>query len=202
MCTLNDKEAKMTGKVCGIMMLMVMVTLAGCGCGQWAEGTRQECRPADRVPAMKAAQDVLVGMGFQMDKYDVEAGIIRTKPLSGAQAFEVWRGDSAGGCNWAESSIHSLKRVVEMTFTQADGKVCMVCDAKTMRLSLPEKQAAGTAGAHAMFTRSSSQLMTTKVNPDQEKQMAWVDMGSDARLAEKILSGVVERLPSGKAEIK
>jgi hypothetical protein len=202
MYMLNDKEARMTCKVCGIVMLVAITTLAGCGCGQWAEGTRQECVPADRAAAMKTAQDVLIGMGFQLDKYDVEAGVITTKPLSGAQAFEVWRGDNAGGCNWAEANLHSLKRVVEMTFTQADGKVCMVCDAKTKRLSLPERQVAGTAGTYSMFTKSSSQLMTTKVNADQEKQMAWVDMGSDARLAEKILSGVVGKLPRGKVETK
>jgi hypothetical protein len=199
---LNDKEAPMTGRVCGIMMLTAMAAFSGCECGQWAQGTRQECRPVEVASAMKAAQDVLVGMGFQIDKYDVEAGIVRTKPLGGAQAFEVWRGDNAGGCNWAEANLHSLKRVVEITFTRTDGNVCMVCDARTMRLSLPEKQVAGTAGAHAMFTRSSSQLMTTRVNPSQEKQMAWVDMGSDARLAEKILNGVVRKLPRGKAEAK
>jgi hypothetical protein len=202
MYTLNDKEARMTGKVCGIMMLFAAATLAGCGCDQWSEGARQECRPTDRTAAMKTSQDVLTEMGFRIEKYDEETGVIKTKPLSGSQFFEVWQGDNAGGCNWSEANLHSIKRVVEMTFTQADGKVCVVCDAKAMRLSLPERQVAGTAGAYSMFTKSSSQLMSTRVNPDQEKQMAWVDMGSDAKLAEKILSEMVRRLPRGKAEIK
>ena len=135
------------------------------------------------MSARQAAQDVLTDMGFRIDKYDVDAGVITTLPLTGGQFFEVWRGDNASSFSAAEANLHSIKRVVELTFAPSEGQLCMLCDTRIKRLSLPEKEVAGTTGTRSLFTKSSSQLMAVRLNPAQERQMAWIDMGSDAALA-------------------
>jgi hypothetical protein len=151
---------------------------------------------------MQAARDVLVAMGFRIDKFDVEAGGLTTMPLSGAQFFEVWRGDNAGSYDSAEANLHSIQRVVEMTFTLSEGKVCMLCDARVRRLSLPEREVTGTSDAYSMFTRSSSLLMATRLNPGQQRKMAWVDMGSDGALAARILADIDKAMVGQRGQVK
>lgn len=175
------------------MLLAAATVTAGCACSA-ADGPQTGCIQADMTAAMKASRDVLLGMGFQVDKYDVEAGIIRTRPLSGGQFFELWRGDNADSCGIAESSIHSIMRTAEMTFAQGSGNVCIVCEVDVKRLSLPEKPITGTSAAYAMFTRSSSQLMTTRLDTDRTGQVTWLDAGSDGGVARKILEAVGARL--------
>jgi hypothetical protein len=200
--SLSDRDVTMKVRTYRTTILAAAMFLAGCTAGGPREGTARDCSITDQAAAMKASQDVLVGMGFRIDKYDIDAGFIRTIPLAGAQFFEFWRGDNADGWDAAEANLHSIQRVVEMTFTQSQGKVCMVCQAKVKRLSLPERRVIDTSSAYAMFTQSSSRLMTMKFDLSQRQEMAWVDMGSDARLAAKITDEVLARLVVAKGATK
>lgn len=173
-----------------VLVLLLAAVLTVAGCGGPVQGTKTQCQPTERARTMQAARDVVVNMGFRLDKFDVDAGVLTTRPLSGGQFFEVWRGDNGDAYDSAESNLHSVQRIVEMTFTETDGKVCTLCDVRIRRLSLPEKEVAGTSGAYSLFTRSSTALMETKLNPAQAKKMAWIDMGSDGALADKILARV------------
>jgi hypothetical protein len=173
-----------------VILVAALMWVAGCGAGGPVQGTRTDCLPVEQACAMQAARDVVVKMGFRVDKFDVESGVLTTRPLSGAQYFELWRSDNADGYDSAEANLHSIQRVVQMTFTQSDGKVCMLCDARVRKLSLPEREVTGTSDAYRMFTRSSTSLMATRFNTAQARGMAWVDMGSDGALAAKILARV------------
>jgi hypothetical protein len=146
---------------------------------------------------MAVARDVLLRTGFQISKYDVGAGVITTRPLSGGQFFEVWRGDNADSCSAAEANLHSVNRTAEMVFAAADGTVCTTCRVNVRRLSIPERPVAGTSGAFSMFTKSSGQLATTRLNPEQESGMSWIDMGDDAALAAKLVASVSQELDRG-----
>jgi hypothetical protein len=187
--------------ICGIVLLAAAFS-QGCKCGEPAGGPQQQVSPAGQQAAMKAAQTALMNMGFQIEKYDSDAGFIRTKPLGGAQFFEFWRGDNADCYDVAEASLHSLMRTVEMTFKPMDGQLSIVCEARVSRLSIPERNVTGTAGAYAMFTKSSSQLMTTRLSPEQQEQMAWIDMGLDADLARKVLSAMDRQLAAGRGRTR
>ncbi len=187
--------------ICSVLVL-AGVFLQGCKSGEPAAGPRQACSQARPHAAMEAAKTALVDMGFQIEKFDPDAGFIKTKPLSGAQFFELWRGDNAGGFGAAEANLHSIMRTIEMTFKQTDGQLCVVCEARVMRLSLPERNVTGTAGAYAMFTKSSSKLMTVRLSPEQQEQMAWVDMGLDAGLAQKVLDTMDLRLTAGGGQVR
>ena len=185
-----------------VIALLAAAFLQGCKCGQPSNEPQQSCSLAERHAAMEAARTALANMGFQLEKYDLDAGFIRTKPLSGAQFFEFWRRDNAGCFDTAEASLHSTMRTVEMNFRQANGQLCVDCQASLSRLSLPERSVTGTAGAYAMFTKSSSQLMTTRFSPQQQQQMAWIDMGLDANLARKVLSAMDRQLAAGRGQTK
>lgn len=187
--------------ICSIMLLAVTFW-QGCSSGESVGGPEQMCRKAQQRAVMAAAKTALEDIGFQIEKYDVDAGFIRTKPLSGAQFFELWRGDNAGSRDVAEASLHSIMRTIEMTFKQTDGQLCVVCQVHVRRLSLPERDVAGTAGAYAMFTKSSSRLMTVRLDAEQQQQMAWVDMGMDANLARKVLAAMDRQLAADRGEAR
>jgi hypothetical protein len=72
----------------------------------------------DKAEAMQIAEDVLVKMHFNIEKADYESGIIRTRPLPGAQFFEFWRSDNVGAFNTAEANLHSIRRIVELHVSQ------------------------------------------------------------------------------------
>ncbi|HSV26509.1 MAG TPA: hypothetical protein VLH60_01335 [Sedimentisphaerales bacterium] len=189
--------------IISISAVLTGVLLQGCACSPAAAGPERWCMAAaDRLTAMQAAEAALVNAGFQIDKYDVEAGLIRTHPLGGAQFFEFWRGGNADMCSLAEASLHSVMRTIELTFDEAGGQLCIVCEARVMRLSLPERNVSGTAGVYAMFTRSSPQLMTLRFDAEQQKHMAWVDLGLDGNLARKILAETAEILSAREGETK
>jgi hypothetical protein len=182
------------------ILAATLVGLSGCKTAGPVEGTRTECLSAAQPAVMEAARDVVTSIGFRLDKYDIEAGVLTTKPLSGSQFFEVWKGDNANMYDATEAAIHSLQRIVEMQFTTSDKGVCVVCDAKVRRLSIPEREIVGTTGAYSAFTKSSTSLMGTRLNPAQARQMAWIDMGTDGALSEKILERMGKKLGTGKGQ--
>ena len=177
-----------------LLLFMVSAALllsAGCAKQQQFKAVEQICVPkVDKLTAMEATDDVLSKMHFTIDKADAEQGLIRTKPLTGAQFFEFWRSDNVGAFNSAEANLHSIRRIVELHISQQDGKVCIDCDVKVQRLNLPECQVNSSAQAYKMFSKSKSSMQKLEINERQREQMAWVDLGKDARMATEILKRI------------
>jgi hypothetical protein len=170
--------------------------LAGC--------TDQQCRPESCKPlcvekvtiaeAIGAAEDVLGKMHFSIEKSDPNTGIIRTRPLSGAQFFEFWRYDNIGSFNSAESNLQNIRRIVELNFNEQDGRLCIKCTVQTQRLSLPERQVTSSAQAYRMYSLSTTSTQTLKLSPQQKKEMAWIDLGNDEKLAGVILEQIKQKI--------
>ena len=82
----------------------------------------RSCRPSADVlrrrhyaaEVVDAAGDVLTRMHFVIEKLDAEQGLVRTRPLRGAQFFEMWRSDNASTFAWEESNLQSIRRAVEL----------------------------------------------------------------------------------------
>jgi hypothetical protein len=154
--------------------------------------------------AVWAAHDVLTGMHFPIEKLDVEQGIVRTRPLRGAQFFEFWRSDNVGGFNTTEANVQSIRRTVEVrvkAFERGSVEAAtepagyrIECTAQTQRLALPGNEVAGVSQAYMIHTRSESTLQTLEVTPQQKAQMAWIDLGSDPELAAEILRRIERRI--------
>jgi hypothetical protein len=195
----------------GLWSVVFCVFLAGCAPG--AKPGRQRGDVAAQAPgpvgapsericladvqkaaAMQVAEDVLAKMHFTIEKADAEAGLIRTRPLSGAQFFEFWRKDSVGGFNSTEANLHSIRRTLELRFSKKAQELCIDCDARTQRLNLPEQEVTSSAQAYVLFSRSSSLLQTMQLNPVQETGIAWVDLGKDRGLALEVLERIQKQI--------
>ena len=183
---------------CWLMLMAVMcgvLVLGGCAGPEKFDGIKSICvAGADRGQVLAACEDVLGKMHFGLAKNDAEAGYIRSRPLTGAQWFEFWRKDTVGGYNWAQSNMHSVRRVVEMVVDEQDGKVCVECDVSVQRLSLPEREISSISKVGGMFTKSGRSGMRFKFHGQQASEVAWEDVGGDARLETEILRQVEKRI--------
>ena len=158
--------------------------LAGCAGPTQYETVEQICLPAvDSKDAMQIAENVLSRMHFTIAKADTDQGLLRTRPLPGPQFCEFWRTDHS-----AEANLHSIRRTVELNISQQNKKLCIGCDVKVQRLSLPELRS---TGREVRGTRSMQNL---NLPSQQRKGMAWADLGDDPRLETEILKRIEKRL--------
>ncbi len=150
----------------------------------------EENQGINKADTMEVAEDVLAEMHFNIEKADIDSGLIRTRPLPGAQFFEFWRSDNVGAENSLAANLHSIRRTVELNVSQREGELCIGCDVRVQRLSIPEHQVSSSARAYKMFSRSSPSLQRLALNPEQQKEMAWIDLDNDALLATEILKRI------------
>ncbi len=183
-----------------IWTLLAVLMIWGClGCGDPSRlppsrtVSLGSCRP---LQAMEVAQDVLRDIGFSIEKYDIDQGIIKTRSLSGSQFFEFWRHDNVGGYNTAEANLHSLRRTVLVTIDSGDGDsgLSVRCDAQVQRMSLPQRDIAGMSQAPSLFTGGSRYQQRLQINPEQEAGIAWIDLGADPALENEILRQIQFRI--------
>jgi hypothetical protein len=151
----------------------------------------------DKLRVMEVAEDVLVKMYFTIEKANAENGFIRTKPLQGAQFFELWRSDNVGAGNWLSNNLHSIRRIVELNISEQAKDLHINCDVKTYRLSLPEREIRS-AHAYDLFSVSSPALQRIQLHPEQKEDMAWIDLGKDQQLAAEILRRIEQQIVSGQ----
>jgi len=149
-----------------------------------------------KAETMELVEGILTGMNFSIEKADIRSGLVRTRPLPGAQFFEFWRSDNVGAENALRANIHTIRRTAEIGITQQGEQLRIRCDVQVQRLSLPEREAGGgsTARAYEMYSRSSPSLPQLRFDPEQEKGMAWIDLGPDTQLAAEILNRIEEEI--------
>ena len=173
-------------KVKSLLLLAypMFLLLASCAGTQRYEALEQICLPdTPKAEAMQIAEDVLGKMHFTIDKADADQGLIRTRPLPGPQFFEFWRSDHS-----AEANLHSIRRIVELNISQQAEKLCIGCDVKVQRLSLPELRGTGRE------VRGTGSMQNLNLSPKQKKDMAWLDLGKDTRLETEILKRIEKRI--------
>ena len=141
--------------------------LAGCAQNKYTKTIEQLCPPAaNKTAAMTTAEQVLAEMHFSIEKFDVNAGYIRTAPLSGAQSFEFWRADSVGSFNRTEADMQSIRRAVEINISEQAGQLCIDCRATTQRLSLPQSQIA--TDQHTVMANQEKDVRKLKLSHEQK----------------------------------
>jgi hypothetical protein len=154
----------------------------------------EQSRGIGMANAMEAAEDVLAGMHFDIEKADIDSGLIRTRPLPGAQFFEFWRSDNVGGKNSLAANLHTIRRTVELTVSRLEGELRLDCDVRVQRLSIPEHEVSSSARVYQMFSRSSQSLQRLALNPEQQKEIAWIDLENDTLLETEILKRIEARI--------
>ena len=183
-----------------LLACSLLFWLAGCAQNKYTKTIEQFCLPAaTRAEAMTAAEQVLAGMHFGIEKLDVDAGYIRTAPLSGAQSLEFWRSDNVGSFNRSEADLHSIRRAVEINVSEQAGQLCINCKATTQRLSLPQSQ---NAAGHSRPVMSSDQrsVQKFKLGHEQKSNLTWTDLDRDNQLETEILKRIEKQLAATKKE--
>jgi len=176
--------------------------LTGCTQPQHQEVVEQICLPDMPKPqAIQTAEDVLGRMHFTIAKADTEQGLIRTKPLPAAQSFEFWRSDNVGAFNSTEANLHSIRRIAELDINQQGGQLCISCDVKVQRLSLPEREVTSSGRSYEMFTPSDQSMQVLALHDEQKKDMAWVDVGRDSQLTTEILKRISSILDARRSSL-
>lgn len=146
------------------------------------------CFSADsRGAAMAVCEDVLVRMHFKIDKFDVDKGYIKTRPLRGGQFFEFWRSDSVGTENKRMSNMHSVLRTVELQVDESEGQFCVECTTHMRRLSIEETKVTNSSLNRGIFSGSRT---FQKLHPKSEN-LEWIAMGSDEKLEQRILGRIL-----------
>lgn len=148
----------------------------------------------EKSRAMAVAEDVLARMHFTLEKADLNLGFIKTNPLPGAQFFEFWRSDNIGSFNRTEANLHSIQRIIQLSFRPENEKLHISCDARVYKLSLPERQITSSTHAYEMFSRSSPSIQKLKLIPEQKRALSWLDLGQDKQLAKEILKRIEEKV--------
>lgn len=189
------QEHKSTSDLSIYALMTCALMLTGCGKQERYEAVEQ-LRVADlhTLEAMQIAEDVLANMHFTFEKVDYQSGVIKTRPLPGAQFFEFWRADNVGAFNSAEANLHSVRRTVELNVKEKDEGLSITCDVQVQRLSLPEHQVSSSARAYRMFSESSPSMQKLKLTPEQKRGMAWISLGKNTRLATEILHRIEKRI--------
>jgi len=199
----RKQDTRLISFAFGLGFWVFSFLLTGCAQQQQFQALEQICVPGmTKADAMQAAEDVLRQMHFSIDKADTGQGVVRTRPLAGAKWFEFWRSDNAGSFNSAEANLHTLRRTVELDISRQGTQLCIGCDVKVQKLSLPEVKVSSTAKVYGMFSRSSVSRQTLKLKPELEKSMAWIDLGRDIRLETQILTRIQKQIARPQKENK
>ena len=142
---------------------------------------------------MTAAQTVLEDMHFTIEKFDIDAGFIKTAPLPGAQSFELWRSDNVGSFNRTEADLQSIQRIVQINANEQDNKICIDCKATAQRLIMPQGTSADeqSSGSLVETRRSIAKLQTTN---KQKTNISWINLGRDNQLETEIINRIEKRL--------
>jgi hypothetical protein len=161
---------------------------------------------------VQAAERVLTRMHFAIEKLDAEQGIVKTRPLRGAQFFEFWRSDNASSYAWQEANLQSIRRTVELRVRNeagdrrpeaggadslppaTSGLLCLECVVSVQRLDLPENEVAGASEGYQVRSRSTAALQRIQISPQQRRAMTWIDLGEDRDLAARVLDRIAKRL--------
>ncbi len=192
---------KKTTKLITYALMTFVLLLSGCASRQQSQLVEQIClSEITTQQAMQTAENVLSEMHFTIDKADVEQGFISTQPLTGAQWFEFWRSDNASSFNKAEANIQDIRRIVELNIGTTGNRLCIDCAVTVQRLSLPERQITSGARAYSMFTKSGESMQILKLDTEQKKAAAWVDLGKDPALETKIIKRVEKQLSKLRKE--
>jgi hypothetical protein len=172
-----------------------LLFLAGCAEPYQHETVEQICPVGlNKQQAMQIAEDVLAKMHFTIAKSDANLGVIKTRPLAGAQFFEFWRKDNVGSFNSAEANLHSIRRIAELNIKQQGTQLCIHCNVNTQRLHLPEQELRSNSQPYDIFPQSGSSRQMSKLHQKQKQSMAWVDLGKDTRLATVILKRIENKI--------
>ncbi len=190
------------------VLVAFLVALGGCHAPPQSTGpTEMVLRIPDHEAFLDATLTVLREHDLPPERVDWERGLAVSHPTTSGQWFEFWRGDSRGGYQLFESSIHTVRRIVtvqvEPTAVEGTAGVLPAKRARDeyrvsvqvdkQRYSAPERQVTTASGALAIYNE---RLPTTEgLRGAASRGEHWVPLGRDVLLEAYLLDKIAARLP-------
>jgi len=144
--------------------------------------------------------DVLREHYFTPDRQDRRTGVIISYPTLSKQWYEFWRDDAQGRYEVAESSIHSIRRMVEVKFVPVNNQYEIQICVTVQRKSMPERQLTDSAAVITAFREGTP--LTTGETQTRSRGSNWAVIGRDVKLANYLLHRLERRLPESEWVIK
>jgi hypothetical protein len=156
---------------------------------------------------------------FPPDRVDRTRGLIVSHPTTSGQFFEWWRVDSRGPYQVAESSLHTMRRIVTLNIEPVGGTAPLAAvdaggtpappqaaappgagdlyrvrvQVDKSRYSAPERQVTTTSGALVMY---SERVPTVEgQRGPQSRSAQWVPLGRDPLLEDFLLQRLSKVMP-------
>lgn len=186
------------------VVFLALACMAGSGCR-----TSPPDAPADvamtstcsQSEAFAAALSALKALHFKIDKADSHTGTIQTRPLRGAQWFELWRRDNTTAHAFAEANLHSLRRTATVQIRAEGDEARVSCRVQCERLSVPSRTVTSSSQLYHILTDSEIMMQRLEFSEEQEGSMEWIDIGHDSALQNRILAGIERGLLADSAEV-
>jgi hypothetical protein len=160
---------------------------------------------------------------FPPDRVDRVRGLIVSRPTTSGQWFEWWRVDSRGPYQLAESSLHTMRRIVTVNVEPLEGtagsapagaepqhgalqtaatqnvggRYRLRVEVEKSRFSAPERQITTASGA--LFIYSERVPTVEGLRGPQSRHAQWVPLGRDALLEDFLLQKLAAAVPAVSA---
>lgn len=174
---------------------IAFVALAGCTApgrtGPVAMQTFDDTSPEQRDGLWEAAQEVLREHHFQLDRVDRRAGHITTQPMTSQHFFEFWRKDVATPYDFAEASMRTVRRSVDVAVAGEGDEATIAVTVKREFIATPERQFNSTIVALRMFGNDLPRADTGE--RITEADTYWIDAGRDPAMERYLLDRITAR---------
>lgn len=156
----------------------------------------------DRELFIDQTLTLLREMDFTPRSVQRDRGAIVTQPTTSGQWFELWRSDSQGAYQAFESSIHTMRRILnidiapESEASENSSLYRLTVAADKQRYSGVERQITTSSGALALY---SSEVPTVdgRIGPAAVREN-WTSLGRDALLEQHVLDRIVRANPQAR----
>ncbi|HEY3243351.1 MAG TPA: hypothetical protein VGM03_08370 [Phycisphaerae bacterium] len=199
----------------GLWILALALVLSGCHAPLQPETetiqTFSEAGDAGFERAWLAAQEVLRRDGFSLDRLDRRAGVIATFPETSQHFFEFWRKDVDTPYDFAEASLRTVRRWVEVSINPArqrevsEGEapppeaeapaaptLTMTVTVHKEHLASPERQFNNTASVLRAFGSDLPGVQgEIRIRPQDEY---WIDAGRDEAMENWLIERITRRV--------
>jgi hypothetical protein len=171
--------------------------LVGCALPSRHAGTTREpvaVIAPEFEAAFEACLDTARSLHFVIERQDRRLGVISTEPMIGAQWFEPWRRELRTSFDAAESSLASVRRVVQFDIGREGDGFRITPTVTVQRLALLERHV-----SNAALYRNVHRPGDPRNTPEADRGVTlpttyWYDVGRDEELELALARGVEQRL--------
>lgn len=210
--------------------LCLLLLLAGCGSSGTRPATDVPVKVAEPAhwwnkpgvvtvgatafePLWAACEEVALDSSFKLDRRDHRGGVITTHPLLSMQAFEPWRRDVATAEDLAQSTLHTLRRIIRFEIRRVGTGAStggeryeMTPKVLVERYSQVEHRITNVTqyrDIFAMTREESIRERESRKNPGSEIQPTyWYPVARDAAMERRLADWVRNRLKPGERALR